>query len=62
MATAETLTEDETREARVEDLGNAMVNATSRIERQSLWVMLRDEINNRSPEQITKMEQERGLI
>lgn len=52
---------DEEREARIEHLGAAMVLAADLTERARLWRRLKDEIAARSPAQVRKMEQERGL-
>lgn len=61
MNTREHQISDADREARIESLGAAMVLSTDLTERASLWRRMREEIALRSPEQIRKMEQERGL-
>lgn len=53
---------DQDRERRIEELGAAMVMSTDLTERASLWRRLKTEIAARSPEQVRKMEAERGLI
>lgn len=53
---------DQERERRIEELGAAMVLSTDLTERASLWIRLKTEIAARSPEQVRKMESERGLI
>lgn len=52
---------DEEREARIEQLGAAMVLASDLAERARLWRRLKDEIAARSPAQIKRMELDRGL-
>jgi hypothetical protein len=52
---------DEEREARIEQLGAAMVLSSDLTERARLWRRLKDEIAARSPAQIRRMELDKGL-
>ncbi|MFM0141777.1 hypothetical protein [Paraburkholderia sp. RL18-085-BIA-A] len=52
---------DEEREARIEQLGAALVLCTDLTERASLWRRLKAEIQARSSAQVAKMEFEKGL-
>lgn len=52
---------DAEREARIEQLGAAMVLAQDLTERARLWRRLKDEIKARSPAQIKRMESDKGL-
>lgn len=52
---------DAAREARIQELGMQLVNADSIERRIALWSLLRAEIKARSPEQIQRMEQTKGL-
>jgi hypothetical protein len=52
---------DAEREARIEQLGAAMVLATDLTERARLWRRMRTEILARSENQIARMEAQKGL-
>lgn len=52
---------DEQREARICELGDAIVQAESPITRALYWAEMRDLILARSPEQVRRMEQEKGF-
>jgi hypothetical protein len=52
---------DSAREAEIERLGNQMVEASTLSARHSLWLQMRELILHRSPEQVARMERERGL-
>jgi hypothetical protein len=52
---------DAEREARIEQLGAAMVLATDLTERARLWRRMRVEILARSENQIARMEAQKGL-
>jgi hypothetical protein len=52
---------DSEREARIKDLGDAMVRADSEYARQVLWQQMRALIAQRSPTQVARMERRKGL-
>ena len=49
------------REKRIDDLRQQFVDADDIRDRRRIWTRLRDEINDRSPEQVGRMERGRGL-
>ena len=49
------------REKRIDDLRQQFVAAYDIRDRRRIWTRLRDEINDRSPEQVGRMEREMGL-
>lgn len=55
------LSADDAREARIQELGMKLVNADSLEQRVALWSLLRMEIKARSPAQIKRMESDKGL-
>jgi hypothetical protein len=52
---------DATREARIRELGEAMVRADSEYARNVLWQQMRALIAGRSRAQVTRMEKQKGL-
>jgi hypothetical protein len=62
MNAPEISTEDAAREARIEQLGAAMVLSSDLVERARLWRQMKDEIQHRSRAQIERMENDRGLV
>nr|WKF58794.1 hypothetical protein HUO10_003295 [Paraburkholderia busanensis] len=54
-------TEDAAREARIEQIGAAMVLSADLVERARLWRQMKEEIAHRSSAQVARMEKERGL-
>jgi len=61
MTGPDQISEDEAREARIEQLGASMVLSSDLTERARLWRELKTEIAARSPAQIRLMERAKGL-
>lgn len=53
---------DEDLEIVIEDIGKAMVDAQSPFVRAALWERLKALISLRSPEQVARMERQKGLL
>lgn len=49
------------RERRIEILRQQFATTYDIRDRRRIWLLLRDEINSRSPEQVTRLERARGL-
>ncbi|MHB1326885.1 MAG: hypothetical protein ACYC2K_01665 [Gemmatimonadales bacterium] len=54
--------QDSLRELRIDNYRRQMDAAETRLQRRVFWDLMQDEINKRSPEQIARMERERGLV
>lgn len=52
---------DYLRERRIQRLRQQFAAAYAIADRRRLWIRLQDEINDRSPDQVKRLEQQRGI-